>query len=45
MIDKWICVILCLRIRVERETTLSYVIGDKLNSIIIIVVIIPYMTV
>jgi len=43
MIDKWICV--CLRIRVERETTLSYVIGDKLNSIIIVIVIIPYMTV
>jgi len=38
MIDKWICV--RLRLRVERAITPSYVIGNKLNSIIIIVTII-----
>jgi len=40
MIDKWICV--CLSLRVERETTPSYVSRGEMNSIIIIVIIIPY---
>jgi len=43
MIDRWICV--RLRLRVERETTPSYVSCGEMNSIIIIVIIIPYMTV